>query len=152
MSVAHLQHIAGPLSFFAAIRGQIASKNLDSSEQMALGGAYGVRAYPEGEAYGDQGYIANMEARYLLPDVSNALPGRVQLIGFVDIGEVTFAKNPWYFGSNNARRKGYGAGILWSNPNDFLITATYARKLGNQPATSAPDRSGRLWLQFVKLF
>ena len=152
MSVAHLQHIAGPLSFFGAIRGQIASKNLDSSEQMALGGAYGVRAYPEGEAYGDQGYIANVEARYLLPDVSNALPGRIQLIGFVDIGEVTIAKTPWYVGANNARRKGYGAGILWSNPNDFLITATYARQLGNQLATSAPDRSGRLWLQFVKLF
>lgn len=152
MSVAHLQQLAGPLSIFAAIRGQIASKNLDSSEQMALGGAYGVRAYPEGEAYGDEGFVASLEVRYGLPDVSNALPGRLQLIGFVDIGEVTLANDPWYPGPNHARRKGYGGGMLWSSPGDFVITATYARKLGNQPATSAPDRPGRIWLQFVKLF
>ncbi|NQV21409.1 MAG: ShlB/FhaC/HecB family hemolysin secretion/activation protein [Rhodospirillales bacterium] len=151
-SAAHLQQLVGPLSLYGAIRGQIASKNLDSSEQMALGGAYAVRAYPEGEAYGDEGYVANMEARLLLPDFSDAMPGRVQLVGFVDIGAVTLAKDPWYPGSNSAHRKGYGAGIIWSNPNDFLITASYARKLGDQEATSAPDRSGRFWLQFVKLF
>ena len=151
-SVAHLQQLAGPLSLYGALRGQVASKNLDSSEQMALGGAYAVRAYPEGEAYGDQGYVANLEARLLLPDFSDAIPGRVQLVGFVDVGAITLAKNPWFPGPNSARHSGYGAGIIWSNPNDFLITASYARKLGDQKATSAPDRSGRLWLQFVKLF
>ena len=151
-SAAHLQQLVGPLSLYGAIRGQVASKNLDSSEQMALGGAYAVRAYPEGEAYGDQGYVANMEARLLLPDFSDSMPGRIQLVGFVDIGAVTRAKDPWYPGSNSAHRKGYGAGLIWSNPNDFLITASYARKLGDQEATSAPDRSGRFWLQFVKLF
>lgn len=152
LSVAHLQHLVGPLSLYGAIREQFATQNLDSSEQMALGGAYAVRAYPEGEAYGDQGYVANVEARFLLPNFSDTMPGRLQLVGFVDIGEVTLAKDPWYPGPNRAKRKGYGAGIIWSNPNDFLVTASYARKLGNQPATSAPDRSGRFWLQFVKLF
>lgn len=152
LSVAHLQHLVGPLSLYGAIRGQFASKNLDSSEQMALGGAYAVRAYPEGESYGDQGYVANVEARFLLPNFADTMPGRFQLVGFVDIGEVTLAKDPWYPGPNSAQRKGYGAGIIWSNPNDFLITASYARKLGNQPATSAPDHSGRFWIQFVKLF
>ena len=151
-SAAHLQQLVGPLSLYGAIRGQVASKNLDSSEQMALGGAYAVRAYPEGEAYGDQGYVANMEARLLLPDFSDSMPGSIQLVGFVDIGAVTLAKDPWYPGTNSAHRKGYGAGIIWSKPNDFLITASYARKLGDQEATSAPDRSGRFWLQFVKLF
>ena len=151
-SAAHLQQLIGPLSLYGAIRGQVASKNLDSSEQMALGGAYAVRAYPEGEAYGDQGYVANMEARLLLPDFSDSMPGSIQLVGFVDIGAVTLAKDPWYPGTNSAHRKGYGAGIIWSKPNDFLITASYARKLGDQEATSAPDRSGRFWLQFVKLF
>jgi len=151
-SAAHLQQLVGPLSLYGAIRGQVASKNLDSSEQMALGGAYAVRAYPEGEAYGDQGYVANMEARFLLPDFSDSIPGQIQLVGFVDIGAVTLAKDPWYPGTNSAHRKGYGAGLIWSKPNDFLITASYARKLGDQEATSAPDRSGRFWLQFVKLF
>lgn len=152
LSAAHLQNVTGPLSLYGAVRGQLASKNLDSSEQMGLGGAYAVRAYPEGEAYGDEGYVANLEARYLLPDFTNALPGRVQLVGFVDIGAVTVAKNPWFAGSNSEHRSGYGAGLIWSDRNDFLVTASYARKLGDQEATSAPDRSGRLWVQFVKLF
>ena len=151
-SFAHLQHLAGPLSFYGAIRGQLASKNLDSSEQMSLGGAYGVRAYPEGEAYGDEGYVANVEARFLLPAFSDAFPGRLQLVGFLDIGAVTMAKDPWYAGANGAHRKAFGAGIIWSNPNDVLITVSYARQLGDQAATSGPDRSSRFWLQFVKLF
>jgi hemolysin activation/secretion protein len=152
LSASHLQNVAGPLSLYGAVRGQLASKNLDSSEQMGLGGAYAVRAYPEGEAYGDEGYVANLEARYLLPHFSDALPGRVQLVGFVDVGAVTVAKDPWFAGPNSERRSGYGAGITWSDPDDFLVTASYARKLGNQEATSAPDRSGRFWVQFVKLF
>lgn len=150
--VAHLQQLIGPLSLYGAVRGQVANKNLDSSEQMALGGAYAVRAYPEGEAYGDQGYVANLEARFLLPDFSEAMPGRLQLVGFVDVGAVKLAKDPWFTGPNSAHRKGFGAGIIWSSPNDFLINASYARKLGDQEATSAPDRSGRFWFQFIKLF
>ena len=49
-SFAREQNIVGPLSLYAAVRGQLASKNLDSSEKMELGGPYAVRAYPEGEA------------------------------------------------------------------------------------------------------
>ena len=33
--------------------------NLDSSEDFLLGGPYGVRAYPLGEAPGDRGYLWN---------------------------------------------------------------------------------------------
>lgn len=151
-SAARLQQVAGPVSLYAAVRGQLASKNLDSSEQMALGGAYAVRAYPEGETYGDEGYVANFEGRLLLPDFSESVPGRVQLVGFVDVGAVTLAKDPWFTGPNSAHRSGYGAGMIWSDPGNFLVNAYYARKLGDQEATSAPDRSGRFWVQFVKLF
>lgn len=152
LGATRLQTLVGPLSLYGAVRGQIASKNLDSSEKMELGGAYGVRAYPEGEAYGDQGYVANVEARLLLPPPPDGIPGRLQLIGFVDTGGVTFAKNPWFAGPNSAHRSGYGAGVIWSHPNDFALKASYARKLGNTAATSAPDRSGRVWIQLVKLF
>ncbi|HEX8215149.1 MAG TPA: POTRA domain-containing protein, partial [Allosphingosinicella sp.] len=91
-SVARLQSVTGPLSLYLGVRGQLAANNLDSSEQMALGGPYGVRAYPEGESYGDEGYLATAEARLLLPDFTGSLPGRVQLIGFLDTGAVTFNK------------------------------------------------------------
>ncbi|MDB5472018.1 MAG: Polypeptide-transport-associated domain protein ShlB-type [Caulobacter sp.] len=151
-SLTRLQTVAGPFSLYGAVRGQFATDNLDSSEKMELGGAYGVRAYPEGEAYGDQGYIATMEARLRLDAWTSDLPGRFQLIGFVDGGEVDFAHDPWFTGSNHASRSGYGAGLLWAGPHDLFVSASYARKLGDDPTTSGPDADGRAWFQITKLF
>lgn len=151
-AVSRLQTVSGPLSVYGALRGQVATDNLDASEKMELGGAYAVRAYPEGEAYGDQGYVATVEARLALDQWTSSLPGRFQLIGFVDTGEVDFARGPWFPGPNHARRSGYGAGLVWSGPNDLMVRASYARRLGDQVATSGPDASGRAWFQIVKLF
>lgn len=151
-AVSRLQTVSGPLSVYGSLRGQVASNNLDASEKMELGGAYAVRAYPEGEAYGDQGYVATVEARLALDQWTRPLPGRFQLIGFVDTGEVEFAHDPWFPGPNRARRSGYGAGQVWSGPQDLLVRATYARRLGDQVVTSGPDSTGRAWFQIVKLF
>ena len=74
------------VSLYGAIYGQFASKNLDISEKMGLGGMYAVRAYPVGEAYADEGYVVNLEARLLLPKFSQRMPGQMHLIGFVDTG------------------------------------------------------------------
>ncbi|MDP4032269.1 MAG: ShlB/FhaC/HecB family hemolysin secretion/activation protein, partial [Pseudorhodobacter sp.] len=145
------QTVSGPLSVYGALRGQVATDNLDASEKMELGGAYAVRAYPEGEAYGDEGYVATVEARLALDEWTRSLPGRFQLIGFVDTGEVNFAHDPWFPGSNHARRSGVGVGVNWSGPDDLFIRASYARRLGDQVATSGPDASGRAWFQIVKL-
>ena len=149
--IARLQQLTANLSLYAAVRGQLASKNLDSAEKMALGGAYAVRAYPEGESYGDQGYVATAEARLLLPQLI-PVPGEFQLFGFVDAGAVEFAKNPWFTGSNSAHRSGVGAGLGWTSPNNFLVKATYAHKLGDQEVTSQRDRDGRFWFQVAKTF
>ncbi|MDI6623146.1 MAG: ShlB/FhaC/HecB family hemolysin secretion/activation protein [Brevundimonas sp.] len=151
-AVSRLQTVSGPLSVFGSLRGQVATDNLDASEKMELGGAYAVRAYPEGEAYGDEGYVATVEARLALDEWTRSLPGRFQLIGFVDTGEVNFAHDPWFPGSNHARRSGVGVGVNWSGPDDLFIRASYARRLGDQIATSGPDEEGRAWFQIVKLF
>lgn len=150
-NLARLQALGGPLSLYTSLRGQVAFANLDSSEKMELGGAYGVRAYPEGEAYGDQGYIATVEARLALSRWTSALPGQLQLITFVDVGAVDFAHEPWFPGPNRSHRSGIGAGLDWAGPHDLLLRATYAHRLGD-PATSAPDGGGRAWFQIVKLF
>ncbi|MDQ3124526.1 MAG: ShlB/FhaC/HecB family hemolysin secretion/activation protein, partial [Pseudomonadota bacterium] len=151
-AVSRLQTVSGPLSIYGSLRGQMATDNLDASEKMELGGAYAVRAYPEGEAYGDEGYVATVEARLALDQWTASLPGRFQLIGFVDTGEVNFAHDPWFTGSNHARRSGVGAGVVWSGPDDLFVRVTYAHRLGDQIATSAPSDSGRVWFQIVKLF
>ena len=151
-AVSRLQTVRGPLSVYGSLRGQVATDNLDSSEKMELGGAYAVRAYPEGEAYGDEGYVATLEARLALDPWTAPLPGRFQLIGFVDRGEVDFAHDPWFAGPNHARRSGVGVGLNWSGPDDLFIRVSYARRLGDQIATSGPDDEGRAWFQIVKLF
>jgi hypothetical protein len=150
--VSRLQNVAGPLSLFGSVRGQIASKNLDISEKMELGGATGVRAFPEGEAYGDQGYIATLEARLMLPEPPPGIPGRLQLIAFVDTGFVSANRTPYGGGANDSTRTGVGAGIIWSDPNNFAVTVTYAHPIGGGRATSYPDSSGQLWVKLVKYF
>lgn len=75
----------GDVSLYANFNGQVASKNLDSSEQMSLGGPNAIRAYPVGEGSGDEGWIFNGEARYNLPSFS-LVPGQIQFITFVDTG------------------------------------------------------------------
>ena len=150
-SAMRLQNVTDTVSLYAGINGQVASKNLDSSEKMELGGLYGVRAYPQGEASADQGYLLTLEARMRLP-TPNQFPGQLQLIGFVDTGRVSIQKNPFSAGDNHRTLSGAGVGLNWSDTNNFLVRAFYARKLGSEAATSAPDKSGRFWIQAVKYF
>jgi hemolysin activation/secretion protein len=151
-SASRLQTLYGALSLYGSVRGQVASKNLDISEKMELGGATGVRAFPEGEAYGDQGYIATLEARLLLPPLPPSVPGRVQLIAFADTGYVTANQSAYGRGTNDLSRSGAGVGVIWSDPNDFAVTVTYAYPIGDTKATSYPGNSGQLWVKLVKYF
>lgn len=152
LTAMRLQRVTDAVSLYASVSGQVASKNLDSSEKMELGGMNGVRAYPVGEAYGDQGYLVNLEARLLLPKTSQSYPGQVHLIGFVDGGSVTINKNPWSSANNHRNLGAYGVGASWGEPDNFLVRAYYARKLGHEAAISAPDKSGRFWIQAIKYF
>ena len=149
---ARLQNVTERFSLYGSIRGQFASKNLDISEKMGLGGMYGVRAYPVGEAYSDEGYIATLEGRYLLPRFSDRQLGRVHLIGFADTGTVNINKNPWVNVDNRRTLSGAGVGATWSEYNNFVVNTYYAWKVGNEVARSAPDKDGRFWFQAIKFF
>jgi hemolysin activation/secretion protein len=85
-----------------------------------------------------------------LPPPPEGVPGRMQLLAFVDTGSVRLNDTPWAAGDNRRTLSGAGVGIHWGDPGNFLVRAFYARKLGNEPALSAPDKSGRFWLQLVK--
>ena len=146
------QNVTDAVSVSATLSGQLASKNLDVSEKMELGGMYGVRAYPEGEAYADEGYLLTLQARWLLPRVTERLPGRLQLVAFVDTGSVTLNKSPWAAGNNRRTLSGAGVGVNWFETDNFMVRAYYAFKLGSEAATSAPDADGRFWIQAIKYF
>lgn len=151
-NVSRVQRVSDAVSLSAALNGQFAYKNLDVSEKMELGGMNAVRAYPEGETYADQGHVLSLEARWLLPTPSTPLPGRLQLVGFADVGRVTREHDPWTAGPNSRTLSGAGVGLVWADSGNFLVRAYYARKLGGETALSAPDRSGRFWIQAVKYF
>ena len=101
---------------------QLASKDLDGSEQFVLGGANGVRAYPQGEASGDSGYQATAELRYATP-----VPD-LTLAAYVDWGEVELSKS---YGQHRGLA-GWGLGLQYAKADDYYMRLDYARKLGSE--------------------
>jgi len=152
LNVSRLQHVTDTFSLYGSATGQWASKNLDPYEQLILGGMDGIRAYPQGEAYGDEGYLLYLEGRLLLTGISSRVPGQVHLLGFVDNGGVTVNRNPWTDGSNHRHLSSVGVGLDWTEQGNFSVRTYYAWKLGNENAVSAPDKSGRFWIQAIKYF
>ena len=147
-----LQRVTDSFSLYAGVSGQLASKNLDNSEKMQLGGIQAVRAYPEGEAYADEGYVMTLEARQNLPKFTDNMLGQLQLVGFVDTGHVKIDQTPWTTGDNSRTLSGAGVGLNWMDYNNFVMKLAYAHKLGSEKATSAPDSNGQFWVQLVKYF
>lgn len=152
LNVVRLQSVTQSLSLYLALQGQLASQNLDVSEKMGLGGASAVRAYPEGEAYVNQGYLVNLEARLSLPQFFELVPGQMQLVGFLDSGSGRLAKDPWGEGDNHRTLSGGGLGVNWLEPTSFLVKAYYAHTIGAAASTSAPDKDGRFWISAVRYF
>jgi len=151
-SVMRLQSVTDSFSLYAALQGQLSSQNLDISEKTGLGGANAVRAYPEGEAYVDQGYVANIEGRLALPKLFASMPGDWQAVAFVDSGTGSASKDPWSEGRNRRTLSGGGLGLHWFDARSFLVKAYYAHTLGAAAATSAPDKDSRVWINAVKYF
>ena len=126
-------------------QGQQAGTNLDSSEKIYLGGANAVRAYPQGEGSGDNGYQATAELRY-----HTKMPDLV-LSTYLDIGHVKYIHDGTIPG--NKTLKGWGIGLTWSRPNDFFARLDYARRIGlADNATDDAKSKQRIWFQLGKIW
>ncbi|NTW64165.1 MAG: ShlB/FhaC/HecB family hemolysin secretion/activation protein, partial [Chlorobiaceae bacterium] len=93
MGFARLQQLSEMVSLNLSWVAQISLVNLDSSQKIYLGGPFGIRAYPIGEASGDAGQLFNIDLRLKLP--VPARYGTVQLSGFYDAGRITMHIKPW---------------------------------------------------------
>lgn len=69
------------------LRGQLASKNLDSYNKIALGGVNGIRAYSTQDGVGDSGIQASF-------DISKQINSHVYAGIFYDVGTVKLHTNP----------------------------------------------------------
>ena len=149
-SLARYQRLTTNTLLSVALSGQRASKNLDSVEKMSLGGPYGVRAYPVGEAAGDDVFLATAEIRYEV--AQTALPGKLNLIGFYDTGKSSINHNPYASGDNVRTLSGAGFGISLAKTRNFESQLSYASRVGNTLPANTADKSSQYWLQLSKTF
>lgn len=128
-SLTRQQDLGSALSVWAALSGQWAAKNLDSSDKFYLGGSNGVRAYPGSEGAGALGQMVNLELRW-------SLPQGFSLVGFYDWGSVTVNADNSYTGAaqpNTFSLEGAGLALAWRQRSGLNVQLTYARRLGSNP-------------------
>jgi hemolysin activation/secretion protein len=117
---------------------QFSSKNLDTSEKMSLGGPTGVRAYPTGEASGDEGYRYSLDLRYGLGNFPYF--GDVTPLIFYDYGRIKQFKNKdvstTVVANNEYSLSGYGLGLEAVNSNNFSLKFIAAHTNGGNAGAS----------------
>ena len=118
-SASRLNALTSSLNLFIGAVGQLASKNLDSAEKVALGGPRGVRAYAPSEATADEAHVLTAELRY-------SVSGDASLQAFYDAGWARLNRDPLPNGvTNNVHRRGYGVGVFWAR-SGFTLRASLA--------------------------
>ena len=96
------------MSFFFKTSGQLASKNLDPSQQFVLGGPESVASYAEGLLAGSQGALGQIELRYdYVRENQNLIMGKL----FYDEGYINVDRFLPIQGPNSAFLGGPGVGI-----------------------------------------
>ena len=132
-NLSHLQELSmiSNTTWLNAINGQLANKNLNSSEQIYLGGPYALRAYPGTQSPGSQGFIYSSELNHRLN--ADWIMG-----GFIDVGMVQQYVNlyPAWQGLTNANNNymlsdaGLNAKFIYEK---LVVDAALAYRIGNNP-------------------
>ena len=119
----------------------LGGKNLDGSEDFSLGGAYGVRAFPDGELSAENGYIAGLELFYALPSYES-ITSKASI--FADSG---YAKMENSTGATEPRQlSDMGLGYQASY-KEFFAKAQLARVIGGSDVKSEPNYQNKFLLQ-----
>lgn len=128
------------------------AKNLDSSEDISVGGSNGVRSYEESELSGDQGYVLSVDLVYALPAI-----GRYRHDASLFVDHATVWTNSKTFNLDDNRRTinavglGYGA-----HYGHFDLKATLAHGFGSERAAVAEagvtTNSNKLLVQAIARF
>jgi hemolysin activation/secretion protein len=136
IDVSRIQILNSKFSLFGRLAAQAATQNLDSAEGFGVGGPIGVRAYPVGEAYGDEGWLAQVEARYAM--------GAYSPFVFYDHGRVRIDAKPNRVETPSPDQEigGIGAGLRYEDAL-WRADATLAWRTTGGPPTSGTDRDPR---------
>lgn len=142
LDLARVQALPVGFTLFGRVSAQWAGQNLDSSERLSLGGPNGVRAYPNGEGNGDEGWLTQIELRYALGAFSPYL--------FHDAGRVTINADPAGITpavtDNDRRLAGSGVGVRYQ-ASGWRVDANLAwRTQGGAPESDSAERNPRAWV------
>ncbi|MEI6651345.1 MAG: ShlB/FhaC/HecB family hemolysin secretion/activation protein [Chlorobiaceae bacterium] len=163
VGLARMQRLSGHLNINISGTAQVATSNLNSSEKMTLGGPGSVRAYPVGEASGDEGQLFSADLRYTLPLSSTR--DSFQLGAFYDAGHIILNHKRYIndvfnaTGSNNYWLQGAGIGLNCSFAGRGSLRASWAYVIGNNPGqddfgknSDGRSDNNRVWLQAMLSF
>jgi hemolysin activation/secretion protein len=144
LDAARLQSVNSALSLFGRVSVQWTDKNLDSSEKFGLGGNSGVRAYPGGEGFGDQGWLTQLELRYSA--------GAYAPYVFYDAGDITTNAKPWAAGTNQRTLSGGGLGLRYQRAGWSMDAAVAWRDQGGKPTSDTSATDPLVWLSLSYKF
>ncbi len=129
LNASHNQYFTPSFNLQTTLKAQKSfGKNLDSSEDISVGGSNGVRAYEDSELSGDQGYALSLELGYKLPSIQQVSHN---LSLFVDHAEVW--KNTTMINSDKNERSLDAIGLGYTmNFKAFDLKASYAHGFGGE--------------------
>ncbi|WP_440680942.1 ShlB/FhaC/HecB family hemolysin secretion/activation protein [Candidatus Pelagibacter sp. HIMB1623] len=136
IDITRIQKINDNLNLHLFGTTQFASKNLDSSEKLSLGGPAGIRAYPVGEATGDEGFRYSIDAKYNV--IAPKYFDNLTAIAFYDYGMVkqyTDLTN-LSVSNNTYSLEGYGIGFEATKGENISVKASLAKAIGGNPGAS----------------
>lgn len=137
-----VQRLGWSTDIMLKLSGQKASKNLDSSEEIYLGGANAVRAYPQGAGSGDEGAVGTLELRW-----HTDAPG-LTLSTYLDMGSVNIARDRR---EGSATLYGWGIGVTYNSPDNWFARLDYARRIGLADIVDKDAESrARIWFMVGK--
>lgn len=139
------QRLPARFALDVSLSGQLASKNLDGSQQFYLGGPSGVMSYPVGEAGGAEGVLLRTRLSHGIPLA--LLPGHLQAALLAQAGKVVVARfsYPGTPANTTLYRAGAGIGLDYRWRGRVNASLSYVHRVGPDRATSGPDHAGELW-------
>ncbi|WP_228286297.1 ShlB/FhaC/HecB family hemolysin secretion/activation protein [Arcobacter vandammei] len=120
----------------------LGNKNLNGNEDIYLGGAYGVKVYPDSEQSAENGYMLNLELLSNLPKI-NSYSHRVGL--FYDMGNVYEEKQDVTFKRKTLQDVGFG---YYANYKDFFARVQMAWAINHEVSDkNEPHQNSKLLFQ-----